>query len=97
MLFKSRAPNDVTLSILKTPAKNIFDNSVCFCRLLHMFVLHYLTKLSIEKNSVDPDQTDLDLHCLMERLLTHFSRRQKQTTYFAVIGVLRVNGRFIDQ
>ena len=31
----------------------------------------------------------LDLHCLLERLLKHFSRRQKQTT-FVVIGVLRV-------
>ena len=45
---------------------------------------------------MDPDQTapiweqsDLGLHCLLERLLEHFSRRQKQTT-FVVIGVLRV-------
>ena len=35
-----------------------------------------------------PDQTDLGLHCLLERLLKHFSRQQKQTT-FVVIGVLR--------
>ena len=42
---------------------------------------------------MDPDQTapnDLGLHCLLKRLLKHFSRRQKQTT-FVVIGVLRVN------
>ena len=36
------------------------------------------------------EQSDLGLHCLLERLLKHFSRRQKQTTFF-VIGVLRVN------
>ena len=35
-------------------------------------------------------QPDLGLHCLLERLLKHFSRRQKQTT-FVVIGVFRVN------
>ena len=34
-------------------------------------------------------QSDLGLHCLLERLLKHFSRRQKQTT-FVVIGDLRV-------
>ena len=42
---------------------------------------------------MDPDQTeqsDPGLHCLLERLLKHFSRRQilKQTT-FVVIGTLR--------
>ena len=41
---------------------------------------------------MDPDQatpigqSDLGLHCLLERLLKDFSRRQKQTT-FVVIGV----------
>ena len=35
-----------------------------------------------------PDQTDLGLHSLLERLLKHFSRQQKQTT-FVVIGILR--------
>ena len=29
-------------------------------------------------------------HCLSKRLLIHFSRREKQTT-FVVIGALRVN------
>ena len=44
---------------------------------------------------MDPDhtapkeQSDLGLHCMMERLLKQFSRRQKQRT-FVVIGVLRV-------
>ena len=39
--------------------------------------------------------SDLGLHCLLVRLLKHFSRRQKQTT-FVVIGVLRViYSRFI--
>ena len=45
---------------------------------------------------MDPDQTapigeqsDLNLHCLFERLLKHFNRRQKQTQ-FVVIGALRV-------
>ena len=35
------------------------------------------------------EQSYLGLYCLLERLLKHFSRRQKQTT-FAVTGVLRV-------
>ena len=39
---------------------------------------------------MDPDQTALSLHCLLERLLKHFSRRQKQSN-FIVIGALRVN------
>ena len=38
------------------------------------------------------EQSDLGLHCLLERLPKHFSRRHKQTT-FVVIGVLRVNDR----
>ena len=38
---------------------------------------------------MDPEQSDLGLQCLLERLLKHFSSRQKQTT-FVVIGVLRV-------
>ena len=32
----------------------------------------------------------MSLHCLLERLLKHFSRRQKQSN-FVVIGALRVN------
>ena len=39
---------------------------------------------------MDPDQTDLSIHCLLQRLLKHFSRRKKQTN-FVVIGALRVN------
>ena len=35
-------------------------------------------------------QSDLSLHCLLERLLQHFSRRKKQSN-FVVIGALRVN------
>ena len=35
------------------------------------------------------EQFDLGAHCLAKRLLKHFSRRQKQTT-FVVIGALRV-------
>ena len=58
---------------------------VC-CKIL----LTYLTKLKIETKSVNPDQSDLGLHCLLERLLKHFSRREKQAT-IVVIGVLRVN------
>ena len=40
---------------------------------------------------MDPDQTApiLSLHCLLERLLKHFSRRQKQKN-FVVISNLRV-------
>ena len=41
---------------------------------------------------MDPEQTapDLGSHCLPKRLLKHFSRREKQTTFVA-IGALRVN------
>ena len=35
------------------------------------------------------EQSNLGLYCLFERLLKHFSRRQKQMT-FVVIDVLRV-------
>ena len=53
-----------------------------------------MTNFSIKTNSEDPDQTahksDLDPQRLPERLLKHFSRREKQTT-FAVIDALRVN------
>ena len=59
-------------------------------------LLPYITnKLNIEANSVDPEQTapieqsDLGSHCLPQRLLKHFSRREKQTT-FVVIGAFRV-------
>ena len=38
---------------------------------------------------MDPEQTALGPHCLPYRLLKHFSRREKQTT-FVVIGTLRV-------
>ena len=39
---------------------------------------------------MDPDlESDLGLHCLSERLLKHFSRRQKQTS-FVVIVIIRV-------
>ena len=39
---------------------------------------------------MDPGQSDLRLHCLLERLLKHFSRRQKQSN-FVVISALRDN------
>ena len=39
---------------------------------------------------MDPEQSDLGPHCLPSRLLKHFSRREKQTTFVA-IGALRVN------
>ena len=52
-------------------------------------------ELSIEANSVDPEQTapieqsELGPRFLPLRLLKHFSRREKQTTFVA-IGALRV-------
>ena len=57
-------------------------------------------ELIIEASSMDPEQTapiyeQSDLgpqwtpHCLPKRLLKHFSRREKQTTYVG-IGALRV-------
>ena len=58
--------------------------------------LHNLTdELSIEENSVDPEQTaprkqsNLGPHCLPLGLFKHFSKREKQTTFVA-IGALRV-------
>ena len=74
------------LIIIKTPAKKSSENSVRICRLSSAanFCLHFLTKLRIETNSVD-----LSLHCLLERLLKHFRRQQKQMN-FVVIGALRV-------
>ena len=46
-------------------------------------------EISIEANSVDSEQTDLGPFCLPYRLLKHFSRPEKQTTFVA-IGALRV-------
>ena len=53
-------------------------------------MLILLANVSVEANGVDPEQeqSDLGLHCLTKRLLKHFNRRQKQTTF--VIGTLRV-------
>ena len=48
---------------------------------------------------MDPDQTaqsDLGPHCLPYRLLKHFNRRKKQTTFVA-IGALRVIIILIDE
>ena len=50
-----------------------------------------LTKLRVEANSVDPDQTAtgavyLGSHCLSKTQLKHFSRRQNQTTCVALFG-----------
>ena len=47
-------------------------------------------ELSIEANSVDPEQeqSNLSPHYLPYRLFKHFSRREKQTTFVA-IGALR--------
>ena len=48
---------------------------------------------------MDPEQTApmeqsvLGPHCLLKRLLKHFNRREKQTT-FVVIGAFRVNQIF---
>ena len=67
------------LITIKTPAKKSSENSVRICRQLQS-----LTKLRIETNSVD-----LSLHCLLERLLKHFRRQQKQMK-FVVIGTLTV-------
>ena len=53
-------------------------------------LLNITDELSIEAISVDPEeQSDLGQHCLPEKLLKHFSRREKQTTFVA-ISALRV-------
>ena len=71
---------------------NMLSAEVVCCKLLP----NITDKLSLEANSVDPEQTapikeqsDLGPHCLPWRLLKHFSRREKQTTFVA-IGTLRV-------
>ena len=51
--------------------------------------------VSVDANSVDPDQTaPIGIHCLTKKLLKHFSRQQKQTS-LVVIGALRVKFKTI--
>ena len=64
---------------LKMPAKNHLKIPSAFVVCCKFSLTLFLTKLSIETNSVDPDKT----------APKHFSRRQKQTN-FVVIGALRV-------
>ena len=56
------------------------------------FLLTLFNKVKYRDKQCGPrsEQSDLGLHCLFERLIKHFSRRHKQTT-FVVIGVLRVS------
>ena len=68
----------------------MFSAEVVCCKKL----CNITDKLSIEANSMDPEQTapiqsNLGSHCLPYRLIKHFSRREKQTT-FVVIGAVRV-------
>ena len=37
------------------------------------------------------EQSDLSLRCFVNEVLKHFCRREKQTSFFVVIGALRVN------
>ena len=48
-----------------------------------------LLNISIDANSVDPDQSDLDLHCLLKRL-QNVSADNKNIP-LSVISALRVN------
>ena len=43
-----------------------------------------------EQTAPISEQSDLSPHCLQKRLLKHFSRQEKQTTFVA-IGALWVN------
>ena len=52
------------LFTLKAPRKNTSENVVCWSRLLKKLP-NITDKLSIEANSVDPEQTDLGPHCLL--------------------------------
>ena len=55
-----------------------------------VYLLTFLTNISLDANSVDPDeQSNLDQHCLTKRLLKHFRRQQRQPN-FVVIGALWV-------
>ena len=38
---------------------------------------------------MDPDQSDLSIHCLTKRLLKYLERQQKQTA-FVVMGILKL-------
>ena len=79
---------------LKAP-RNISDNFVCWSCLLQIIALHYrwIKYISDQRGPRTDcsyiEQSDLSPHCLPYRLLKHFSRREKQTT-FVVIGELRV-------
>ena len=61
---------------LKMPAKNSSENSICFCCLLQIFA--NINKIKYNDKQCGPlTASDLGLHCLLERLLKNFSRRQK--------------------
>ena len=50
-------------------------------------MLTLFNKVKYRDKQCGPEQSDLSLHCLLERLLKHFSRRQKQMNV-VVIGAL---------
>ena len=51
----------------------------------------------MEVNSLDPEQTaPMGQYCLPQRLLKHFGRREKQTTFVA-IGALTVISPFCSE
>ena len=72
---------------LKALAKKSASDNVCLRLLLHIFD-NIIGDVNIEANSVEPDQSDLDLHYLSKRLLKHFNRRQKQATFVVVSGLV---------
>ena len=43
-----------------------------------------------DQSSLLKEQSDLCIHCLIERLLNHFCRQQHRTKY-VMIGALRLN------
>ena len=49
--------------------------------------------MDAEQTAPIQEQSDLGPHCLPQRLLKYFSRREKQTTFVA-IGALRVKIKF---
>ena len=77
---------------LKTPRKNASENVVCWSHLLQIIALHYWwikyrSKQHWPRTDCSYRSSLIWVHtvCHRSRLLKHFSRREKQTT-FVVIG-----------
>ena len=65
------------------------ENVVCLSRLLHI-LLKLLINGSVETNSVDPDQSDLVIHCLTKNTSQNIAANDKSRRLlllFALLGL----------